>query len=458
MPRALRQPISAAIGAIAPGAQRPLIRRNYRFELANAGLMPAALACVDGGVAGLIAAKAFNAGPIVVATLTGASSIANVTSVAWTRWVHGADRVRFVNGLQWSIIACVLVAAAAPFSTPGLWVLTLSVLAAQAFITGISVARADIWRANYPRTERGRITGKIAIATALVAGLAGLLAGKAIDWDKAAGGEGHGYRWVFLACAALAVGGVWSMSRVRWRGRVSQLKRERAHRDADHHAASARAMLDLLRKDHAYRRFMWAQFVLGVPSLAALPIFVIALTDQFKDLSYAQSITLTHVLPMVMPVAAIPFWARLLDRMHIVRFRTYHSWSFVAANFLMGAGFLLGSETVLYVSRIVLGIAAGGGTLAWNLGHHDFAQRDRAAVYMGLHVTLTGVRGLFAPFIGALLYHGWSLRLPGLDLSWRGIGAWSLILCGLISLWSVWLFVRLDRDIRAVTSRRPSRD
>ena len=41
-----------------------------------------------------------------------------------------------------------------------------------------------------------------------------------------------------------------------------------------------------------------------------------------------------------------------------------------------------------------MGVARGGGSLAWQLGHNDFARADQLSAYMGIHVTLTGVRGL----------------------------------------------------------------
>ena len=55
--------------------------------------------------------------------------------------------------------------------------------------------------------------------------------------------------------------------------------------------------------------------------------------------------------------------------------------------------------------------------MAWQLGHNDFARQDQLAAYMGLHVTLTGLRGSIAPFLGIILYAGWQhggfCRAPG---------------------------------------------
>ena len=58
----------------------------------------------------------------------------------------------------------------------------------------------------------------------------------------------------------------------------------------------------------------------------------------------------------------------------------------------------------LWIGAAIRGIAFGGGVLAWNLGHQDYAPIEQSGRYMGLHVTLTGIRGLLAPALGIALY------------------------------------------------------
>ena len=65
--------------------------------------------------------------------------------------------------------------------------------------------------------------------------------------------------------------------------------------------------------------------------------------------------------------------------------------------------------------------------LAWNLGHHDFAPRHLAGKYMGVHVTLTGVRGMYAPILAVVIYE----LLEGLR---PGLGPWVLALSLLLTL------------------------
>jgi hypothetical protein len=93
-----------------------------------------------------------------------------------------------------------------------------------------------------------------------------------------------------------------------------------------------------------------------------------------------------------------------------------------------------------------MGIARGGGTLAWQLGHNDFARQDQLAAYMGVHVTLTGLRGAIAPFLGILLYTGWSGQW--IFLPWEGIGPWVFGVAAVISGLAGWGFNSLYRHMK----------
>jgi|TARA_Y100000031_G_scaffold136752_1_gene161099 hypothetical protein len=91
----------------------------------------------------------------------------------------------------------------------------------------------------------------------------------------------------------------------------------------------------------------------------------------------------------------------------------------------------------------VMGIARGGGSLAWQLGHNDLADQQNLSAYMGAHVTLTGLRGAFVPFLGIVAYLGWDARawLPGFD----AIGAYVFVFSALLSAVSWWGFERLHK-------------
>jgi hypothetical protein len=72
---------------------------------------------------------------------------------------------------------------------------------------------------------------------------------------------------------------------------------------------------------------------------------------------------------------------------------------------------------------VFLGLGYAGGSLAWHLGHLHFAQPQRAELYMGIHVSLTGLRGLTMPGLGILLWAwiGWPVWLIAVGFSVLGV-------------------------------------
>ncbi len=440
-----------SVAGMLPRAMPPMSRRNYQWELNSALLFSFALACVEGGVIGVIAQKAFGAGDFVIATLAAAPAFANITSAFWTRAIRGRDRVRAVNALQLGLIACVIAIAIAPMNALGVVILTVFVLLARSFQAGIITARSDIWRGNYKRINRARATGTLAIVASLIISASSLLIAWAMD---AAGPQAvTSYRVMFIAAALVGAVGLWSFSHVRWRGRRFVMNSEVETAEL-HNNSALKGMVQVLRDDHLYRGYMIAMFVLGMANVAALAPFIIALEDSF-NLDYRLSITLTQVAPLLMIVLTIPLWARFMDRVHVVRFRVWHAWFFVAAQALTGVGLLTHNFPIVLAARIILGVAFGGGVLAWHLGHNDFASKQMATIYMGIHVTLTGVRGVFAPFVGALIYSG-LLIAPSPDsaplIAIPGLAGWTFIVLAAVAGAGGLLFLRLDRRMRATTT------
>jgi hypothetical protein len=96
------------------------------------------------------------------------------------------------------------------------------------------------------------------------------------------------------------------------------------------------------------------------------------------------------------------------------------------------------------------GVAGAGGAIAWNLGHLDYAPAHRTTEYMGVHVTLNGLRGLLAPLAAVRIY-------TWIDLRWPGQGYWvfgvSVALCVMGAL----MFVRLSRTM-GPDAVRPTRE
>ena len=182
-------------------------------------------------------------------------------------------------------------------------------------------------------------------------------------------------------------------------------------------------------------------------------VYIVAELTHDRPFDYLTSIALTTAIPMLLATLALPRWARYLDRVHIASYRATHAGMLTVIFLITWLGVSQGSLWIIAVARILIGISRAGGILAWNLGHNDFADRRLVALYMGIHVTLTGVRGVIFPFLGILLLNGWdatSLEWLGISMPpFGGIGADVLLLCEIPCLISLFGFHMLARSTAA---------
>lgn len=416
-------------------------RRNYVLELRAALFLPFLLVVVDSTIVGVIVKNAYEGvvSPqilnLAVAILSASTAAANIVSFLWVRLSNGVDKVRFINTLQISMIVLVVAIAFAPRTVPGLWIAVAAVVAGRVCWSGFITIRSTIWGMNYGPHVRARVTGKLATVQVTMVALLGLILGEAMNRFPSAD------RWFYPIGGALSLVGVWAWASMRVRGHRSLLASEKARTGANAPSFSPWGVARVLKADPLYARFMLAMFLLGLGNLMIIPITVIVVRDQF-EMGYFGGIMLNNSLPLLMMPFLIPIWARLLDRVHVVQFRAIHSWAFIAAALFTSIAVEFHSEWLLFVSAALTGMGFGGGVLAWNLGHLDFAPKGMESQYMGVHATLNGVRGTIAPFLAVGVYEWLNAAAPG-----KNLGYLSFWLCTAITLAGGIEFVRLARTL-----------
>lgn len=422
----LISPIPLILRSFHPATLSPLARRNYTYELRYTLLFSTVMAFVEGGIIGVIVRNAFDdvvpAARLnfMVALLVAAPEFANITSFLWTALSHGRHKIRFINTLQAAIVVLVLTMALAPRTESGLLVMGAAIVLARICATGVVTIRSTVWRANYTRFERARATGKFSTIAVLMVAATGFLLGKAMDLHE------ESFRiFIIIACIAGVVG-VYNYGRVRMRGHTAMLIAERADDRQSRPSINPLALRRLLAGDRYYDAFMSSMFLLGAGNLMLAAPLVITLKERFGA-EYLAGIAVVTTIPMLVMPWFIPVWARLLARVHVVRFRSLHSWVFVVAQTVVLIAVVTETFWLLGLSAALLGVGFAGGTLAWNLGHLDFAPPShKATQYMAVHVTLTGVRGIIAPMLAVTIYQYLEALRPGWG-AW--VFAFSIVLC-----------------------------
>lgn len=425
-----------------PRHQPWITRQSYTYEMVTAMTMPIAVALFEGGVIGVLARKAFGVPPLLFATIMAAPMFANLTSLLWAALARGRRKVPFITTLQVMTLLTVASIALLPVSTAGSVLLTALTFLSRCLISGIVTIRSTIWRMNYPRPQRAQVTGRLAILSSLAITVTPLVGYSLLDFNA------NSFRILYPAGALIAIIGVIAFTRVRLRGERELLRFERSPNaqphprgipgpiyefDPEEPAEVLHNFWTVLRQDHLFRRYLQWQFVGGMSMMAGETAVVYLIAEDLTkklQFEYLTAVLLTVAIPSVVAMLTVPVWARYLDRAHVIRFRARQGWFWVlgqagqwaAAWTASASEHSVGAALVLLgAARVVVGLIRGGGILAWTLGHNDFADRRMVTLYMGIHVTLTGVRGAIAPFLAIILYVGWNpLSIPGTGLALPG--------------------------------------
>jgi MFS family permease len=440
-----------------------MTRQSFAHERVASTAFPVAIAMVEGGVMGVLAQKAFAVGPNQLAAIMAAPMFANLTSFFWARLARGRRKIRAIATLQVLAALCVGAVACLPTGPTGAWLLTALVIVARCMVAGIVTLRSTVWRMNYPRPVRGQVTGRLVQLQTLVVTVAPLLGYPLLDWHA------QMFRVLYPAAMVVAMIGAGAFSKVRLRGERSLLRFERQpsarpqphgetgaiyEYDPKAEPAGQTTFIDVLKQDWRFRRYMIWMFAAGMANMSgevALVWYVAQLTNG-RPFEYLTSITLTTAIPMVVALVTLPYWAKKLDQMHVSRFRVRQSGFWIGCQLGHFLGAWTGSLALLLLPRILQGVARGGGMLAWNLGHNDFADRRLVALYMGIHVTMTGLRGAMVPFVAMMLLRGWSpLALPWSDAAlpgFAGLGAGVFLFSLTCAFVAMLGFVSLHRAVQ----------
>ncbi len=394
-----------------PSSMPWLSRQSYNRELWTTLFFSTALAITEGSVAGVFVKQLFTGVVpdarlnMLVALVGAAPEMANLLSFVWVTRSQGRPKVSFINRLQWIVIVLIAAIAPVPRTPTGLYVLVALSILARICWSGIITLRPTVWRQNYPRKDRARMVGKFSTVQVITVASMGLLIGRLMDASARAY-----HVFVPIACAVGLLAVVLYRS-VRVRGERAMLRHEIL--ESERRLASGRTrtrlfmgpaeVVRVLRTDRFFAEFQLWLCVLGVGNLMLNPVLWIVLKEQFNQ-GYAGSTLIATTIPLLAMPLAIPLWARFLDRSHVVHFRSIHSWAFTISTAVQLAALVLHQMWLLYIGGAILGVAYAGGTLAWNMGHHDFAPPTQTSQYMAAHLTLNGIRGTLGPLASVALY------------------------------------------------------
>lgn len=387
---------------LSPVTPRPPLSRVSRYTARFH--LPAAF--FDGLVAGtftlndIVLRKTFGASALLITLMVMAQPVSQLLAIVWGRLMHGRSKRPFILAFggfgRVLLLLVALASTATAFSVP----VVLSIALAIAIIPALNA----LYQSNYPDNERGRVFGNVLAVTALATIASSMAAGWAMDHDREA------YRIIYPLTGLVGLVGIWLYWRIRPRpakrpggtvvrgGEISPSEFFDALADAVRNPF--RGAKSLYTADPNFLRFEVGYMLYGLGFMMLQPVIPLYLVDEIH-VQYSEAATARGLIFWGMMALVSPVFGRLLDRWNAVRLSILGFAVLAVFPLLMAASHSLPG---VYAAFALFGFAMSPVNIAWTMGPILFAGRKDAATYMGVHVTMVGIRGLIGNPVGLVLF------------------------------------------------------
>jgi MFS family permease len=170
-------------------------------------------------------------------------------------------------------------------------------------------------------------------------------------------------------------------------------------------------MAGILKKNKPYRHFEIAFMMYGFAFMISYTVITIFFYEAL-NLNYS-SVAFYRNAYNILAIALLPFFGKLLGNIDPRKFGviTFASLAiyifFLTITEYFQAGFDFFNIKIYYTMIFYIlfhGVFAATMVLLWNIGSAYFGPASQAGTYQSIHLSLTGVRSVFAPIIGVFSY------------------------------------------------------
>ncbi|MCK4322470.1 MFS transporter [candidate division WOR-3 bacterium] len=344
----------------------------------------------------IIARKTLLSSNLVVTFVTMVWPVANLFSIYWGEYLQGRKdrRVLFlIAGLlgRLSLALTFFVHTGKHFV-----LLLLLVYSFNAFIIPV---QNSIFQFNYRKKNRGILFGFSQTAYALFLIIASFLFGKVLDYNEFL------FRPLFAAVGLFGYLGILALRRIK-------VEIPEIVKGAKSHPVVS-PIITTIYEFRNNKPFLWYEIgfmIYGIGYMIMLPIIPQFLVNKL-GMTYTQ-ISIGKVMIAFSGIALLaPLAGSIQERLNPIIFSGL---SFIILGFyplLLNLSIFqnfMEPVNFVYLSFVIFSIGMAGVFINWQIGSIYFARRKDSAMLQSVHVTLTAIRGLFAPLLGYFLMSKYS--------------------------------------------------
>jgi hypothetical protein len=390
----------------ARGAERDALREHL-FSSAWGGLSAGIVLLTD-----VILAKTLNAPGWQVTLLATLTPAANLFSFYWVGQVQGRPKAGFF--LLAAVLGRLPLALLLLRSTAG-WMIALNFLYAVGSALIITATNAILQ--NRYRNETRPVYFGLATSVAALSSIAAV-EGAGLLLER----NGACFPWLFAGSGAAGLLSTYHLFRMEigadgprrsgawlsagFRGLRRRLAPVRGASDPAGLGMSLSLARRVLRQSPGFVRFERNYMIYGFAFMGLVPVLPLYVVKELK-MDYHQLSATKGIWSQIGLVFLSPLLGVALSRLQPLRFTgrvflllaIYPSCLFLSA--LPG---VRDPVSWVYAAFFFYSIAMAGVNLSWTLGSMHFAGKQDASAFQGMHVALTGVRGLLGPSLGFAIY------------------------------------------------------
>ncbi len=357
-----------------------LTRQIYRYHLYNRVIFGIVMGILP--LAAVVARKTL-AAPKWQIGLISAAPIGGyfITSL----WSMAIERKKPIDYIFWPELIGGLILFTIAFSTASISFVIIYICFWMVYSLTIP-AHTVMMRNCYPQPVRASVFSFITSRTFFVGIAFALISGKLMDINE------HLYRVLFPVAGIASIAAAFCIRRIK-------IGENLVPDNGQDSVSPLKSIYRILTGDRDFMKFMALTFISGLANLMMIPVLVLYLTDVL-GVNYQQAARTLAILPWATMALTAPLWGRFVDKYNPMITRGLFDFVWAVVPLLY---FLSRDLALIYIAVSLLGIVRGGSMLTWHLGVMYFSPQQFVPRYMGVHIFLTGVRGIAGPFIGIVL-------------------------------------------------------
>jgi len=282
---------------------------------------------------------------------------------------------------------------------------------------------------NYKHEHFGRLYGRSTIWNKIVMMTVTFAYGLLLDYDY------YAFRYIFPFTAIFGIFSVYLLTRIRFQKHLIRTEKQRLSVSIKE---SIKGMLQILKQNKPYRHFEIGFMFYGFAFMSTISVITLFFSKEL-DMNYT-SVAFYKNGYNIIAILLLPLFGRLIGKIDPRKFAAITFLSMFLVLFFLVVTEYFPYYTWFYNIKLYYalifymlahGLFASTMGLLWSIGSVYFCKNEHADMYQAVHLTLTGERALFAPFLGVLF-----LSLFGFTITFL-IGCSSLLISIIVMIWSL---------------------